>query len=334
MQTHQAGQQYAKQQSQQAMQQKPYQPQGQQYMHQQSQQYQQQQQQQQQQALRHSYTNPSQQHQPRQQQHQQQYQQQQQQQQYRPVSIATSTPSSYSHAQPHGGFQQAAAARSYSHGQMKEDQGFVVLPPQGAAAQPRPVSTPSLYQQQQHQQQHPSFGDGDRQERPSSERFQISLPRAPADFPELQTLQVTQLERFLKDEVAMQCHAANLECVETLRSMRDDLCKSNAEDARTNLKKREAARKEEEEVVLLQNTLRAAVTSYKMKLAQYKGKHAQSKESILSQLNSDLSDMDSRTEDLAQSFVSGDQDVSAFLQEYLKSRGEYHGLKVILKRAT
>ena len=175
----------------------------------------------------------------------------------------------------------------------------------------------------------------DKKERPTSERFQISLPRQPADFPELQTLQVAQLERLLKDEVAMQCHATNLECVETLRSMRDDMCKSNSDDARRNLKKREETRTEEEEILILQNNLRGADTSYKRKLALYRGQHAQSKETLLSQLHSDLSALDDSTEELAQGFVnSGEQEVQSFLKEYLQARGAYHKLKVSLKKAS
>jgi ESCRT-I complex subunit VPS37 len=155
----------------------------------------------------------------------------------------------------------------------------------------------------------------------------------PTEFPELQTLQVTQLERLLKDEVAMRSHAASMECVETLRSIRNDLCKSNADDARRNLQKRGDTGTEEEEVLILQNNLRAAATTYRMKLAQYKGKHAMSKEATISQLNSELACLDDRSENLAERFVSGDQDVNTFLQEYLGARVQYHSLKVTLKKA-
>lgn len=159
------------------------------------------------------------------------------------------------------------------------------------------------------------------------------MPGVPTEFPELQSLQISQLERLKNDEVAMMSHAASLECVETLRTMRDDLCKSNADDARRNLQKRGDAGSEEEEILILQNNLKAANMSYKIKLAQCQSKHAMSRETVVSHLNSELALLDNSSEDLAQDFVNGGQDVNSFLHEYLKVRGEYHGLKVSLKTA-
>lgn len=281
----------------------PYQSQGQQYLQQQ----------------RHSISNPSQQY--------QQYQQYQQ--NTRPASTsspqfpsstigssdlkASPRPDYLPQAQPYGGYQQ----------QQQQQQGNSSI-----------STTPIM--QQQHQQS--TFEDRQEQRRPSSERFQISLPLQPTEFPELQTLQLTQLERFLKDDVAIQCHASNMDCVETLRSMRNDVRKSNAADAQRNLKKRDEMRTEEEEILILQNNLRAVATSYKRKLAQYRGQHAQSlsKEAVLAQLHANLTAQDDRTENMAQQFVScSDQEVEvqAFLKEYVQCRAQYHALNVSLKRA-
>ena len=173
----------------------------------------------------------------------------------------------------------------------------------------------------------------ERRERPVSERFQISLPTQPKEFPELKTLQVSQLERLLKDDVALKCHANGLECVETLRSMRNDLCKSNSDDAKRNMKKKDDNRTEEEEILILQNNLRGAVTSYKDKLAQYQSRHVQSKDSVVSQVKSYVQSLDDRTDDFAQRFVGGEGEVNSFLQQYLQERTEYHKLKLLLERA-
>jgi hypothetical protein len=155
----------------------------------------------------------------------------------------------------------------------------------------------------------------------------------PSEFPELQKLQVTQLERLIKDEIAMKAHASKLDCVETLRSIRDDLCKSNADDARRNLQKRGDAGTEEEEILILQNKLRAVASAYKAKLGKYESQHAMSKEAIISQLNGDLTSIDNRSEDMAQDFVRGQNDVNTFLEEYLKVRAQYHSLKLTITKA-
>mmetsp|Transcript_35427 Transcript_35427/g.66106 ORF Transcript_35427/g.66106 Transcript_35427/m.66106 type:complete len:422 (+) Transcript_35427:86-1351(+) len=268
----------------------------------------------QQQSLAHSHISPSMQYQ---QQHpQQQYQHQPPQQQHHPQH---QRPQQYQQQQ----YQQHQRPQQY-HQHQQQATAYQQVQNQKQYAQPQNTRRPSADLSPQ---------PNDRPKSDRSWQYQITLPGAPNEFPELHALEVTQLERLMKDEVAKKAHAAEHECMETLRSIRDDLCKSNADHARRNLEKRGDIGSEEEEILILQNKLRATANSYKSKLNTYQKKHALSKEDIISALNKELASLDNTSEDLAENFVRGESDVVTYLKEYLKIREEYHALKLTLKKA-
>ena len=231
--------------------------------------------------------------------------------------------SNNSQSLPHGGFTQPVSHQNqYTHGYAFSSQQSKI---------PQEPKNPS---NQRSTHQEGTSASYHRDSSSSADRYQISLPGVPSEFPELQKLQESQLQRLLSDEVALKSHAASMDCVDTLRSMRDDLRRSNAEDAKRVVKKMDENRNEEEEVLILQNQLRATFNAYKMKLAQYSEQYAKSKLSIVSHLNKEVAAINNLSEETAQQFVDGKMDVGTFMQDYLSAREQYHRMKLTIKQAS
>lgn len=65
--------------------------------------------------------------------------------------------------------------------------------------------------------------------------MQMALPDIPSHFPELDKLTEVQLERLLKDSVALEAHIASMDSVQAMESLRDMQRETNAQTVSKNL---------------------------------------------------------------------------------------------------
>lgn len=65
--------------------------------------------------------------------------------------------------------------------------------------------------------------------------MQMALPDIPTQFPELEQLTDVQLERLLRDTVALDAHIAAMDSVQAMESLRDMQRETNAHAAARNI---------------------------------------------------------------------------------------------------
>lgn len=162
----------------------------------------------------------------------------------------------------------------------------------------------------------------------SIEKLHIPLPPVPPTFPELADLSSAQLQRLLEDDAATMAHISKLDCVDSLRTMRDQVRQSNTSDANENLSQESEIRQLERGLSTLQSSLRTIVNDYKFKLSQVDSKYTVSIPSLLAKYNDAKDKLDQSNEDLSRDFVDGSIDLQSFLQSYIPARTNYHRMVI------
>merc|ERR1711939_1215118 len=120
----------------------------------------------------------------------------------------------------------------------------------------------------------------------------------PSSFPELEGMQLEQLERLQKDDIAFKTFFEGIEAVQTTRRLQEQLLEQNADIANENL-----THQEELEALHAEATTDA---------------------SVISQVSEAARRAEETSEEITSQFMDGQLGVTPFLKAFIEKRAEFH----------
>lgn len=203
------------------------------------------------------------------------------------------------------------------------------------ASTPRVVELPRTvtpYGQAQGQgQMPPSYTESIRSEpvartvpRPSAAQMTMQ-PTVPQSFPALELMTTDELKTLLNDDVVFQTFIDDLECVKSVKSVRDDLLNGNEQQAQENVRNAENVQALQAAI----NALQEELTEKRRKLEEtVKQQQAimnrLSPEVLSKKLSEAADDAERQSEELANTFLAGDIGLRHFGDEFMALRRLYH----------
>lgn len=154
----------------------------------------------------------------------------------------------------------------------------------------------------------------------------INMPPLPNSFPELEDMTVEQLERLMKDSVALQAHVAQQQGVKSMESLLDQLKGSNYDMTVRNLSLGEELDRLNIEATQTQKELKAANEEFEAELAAAKAKFQMPQVQVMHELKKKKSDMDTSTDQIGVHFADGKIPLDTFITEFLEARTKYYML--------
>jgi len=146
----------------------------------------------------------------------------------------------------------------------------------GTLATPPPPAYTSLAQQAPDEQ--------------ASESRRLPMPmEIPSSFPELEGMQLEQLERLQKDDIAFKTFFEGIEAVQTTRRLQEQLLEQNADIANENLTHQEELEALHAEVRALRSTLQDTVDRFDARAQKHVSAEATTDASVISQVRATAS---------------------------------------------
>eukprot|EP01039_Chlorochromonas_danica_P000725 gene725-787_t len=159
----------------------------------------------------------------------------------------------------------------------------------------------------------------------SAPRTPLALPSIPSSFPELEKMTDLQLERLLRDEVALMAHVnTNVESVKAMYSMIDELRQSNEEVASANVLMNDELQDLKKRISEQQSVLLKSVEDYKQTFELFQRQMTSKPEEILQEVRVKCNQLDQESEEIGRKLTAGEIDLPSFLQTYLDARTKYH----------
>lgn len=163
--------------------------------------------------------------------------------------------------------------------------------------------------------------------------MQMALPDIPSHFPELDKLTEVQLERLLKDSVALEAHIASMDSVQAMESLRDMQRETNAQTVSKNLLLGEEVNKMRHEAESLQDKIRSLHSELQHLAQEVHKEDTAAREKLLNELKKAVSTLDEESDAIGEGLIRGSVDVPTFKREYLDKRSKYYTLACRLEIA-
>lgn len=162
---------------------------------------------------------------------------------------------------------------------------------------------------------------------PEPPKKESALPQAviPSSFPELESKTPSELAQLLNNEEEFKKFFESLECVSTVKKVRDDLRNTNEELAKKNLAKEaeiETIRKDLAKKQSVATEKREAIASKSQK--QQEVMRQFSTPALIEKLTDASMEAEKSSEDIAELFVSGKLDHKDFVKQFMEERKLYH----------
>lgn len=177
----------------------------------------------------------------------------------------------------------------------------------------------------------------------------ISLPSPPSHFKELDDMPEYEVIALLEDEKELKAFVANLECVQSIKTLRNDLRDGNVNLAGITsfsvtdhnvLPERNLALKQE--ILKLVEELEVDKAKLSEKCSNFESKQQRQRElieknstsSLQHQLEKELQMQECQSENVVDEFLQGNCEVQDFIETYLERRKQYHILQSKLSFVT
>lgn len=155
------------------------------------------------------------------------------------------------------------------------------------------------------------------------------MPAIPSHFPELERLSLKALQELSDQPDKLDEFFYDLDIIKTPIQIRDDLLKSNREQALTNLSHESEFKQLGQEIEELREE---AIVEYDQLVEAEKERKAlldrYSDENVLKQVKLEIQQVDEESEEMAEAFLSNDmldeREAECYFQEYLRKRESYH----------
>lgn len=206
-----------------------------------------------------------------------------------------------------------------------------IQPPSGigyggvSSAQPASVTIPDPVRGAQATQQPPPYQAAAEEQRPSP-GFSIPVPPLPDRFPELEAMDLEQLKRLDRDDVA---RMENIKCMATYRNMielRESVIEENAKVAQATLDHRDELETLRAETLALQSTLQELKTNFDERAGRQRALDEQRSSNVvvLETLREAAQASEDESDDLQSQFFAGDFSAEDFLKQFMPVRTTYH----------
>eukprot|EP01031_Cornospumella_fuschlensis_P033865 gene33865-40974_t len=155
----------------------------------------------------------------------------------------------------------------------------------------------------------------------------IAMPEIPRHFPELENMTVMQLQRLLKDPVALEAHAdRHVAALDMMRSMLEDLRKDNLSQATHNVLLQDELLLLRSHAIETKRSLQRAHDDYLLEHTQYVQHLNGQPEKVLASVREQQVLSEKVSEQVSEKFLAGQMDLHSFLQSYMEERTKYHTL--------
>jgi hypothetical protein len=141
------------------------------------------------------------------------------------------------------------------------------------------------------------------------------IPPVPDSFPELQRMNILQLQRLLNDSVALKAHAHTVITDHTAptRRLLEDMLRSYGKEAEALLQIEEELAVRRAEVQSLQYSLREELLHYNKSIESCGRKYGTDTSAVIEELRKSIESVDRRTSDFVKGFEQGESDVNKFI---------------------
>jgi len=160
---------------------------------------------------------------------------------------------------------------------------------------------------------------------PKPERTHTPQPVIPTGFPQLENMQLDDLERLLNDDDEFYMFFETLDQVKSMQTIRDDLMKANEDTARKNLSFQQELEQKKSEVEILQANIKDQRNQFdqQAKRQQEISKRFTS-EALLAKLTESINQSEQNAEDVTTKFLNKEIDSRDFIKTFSEKKKLYH----------
>jgi hypothetical protein len=160
----------------------------------------------------------------------------------------------------------------------------------------------------------------------SNSPMQMALPDIPTHFPELDNLTEVQLERLLKESIAMDAHIAAMDSVHAMESLRDMQRETNSQFASNNLILGEEVKEMFGQAESLQVQIRSLFAELNQVTQEVHRDGTLAREKLLAELRKLVSTLDDESDAIGEGLIRGTVDLPTFKRDYLEKRSKFYTL--------